>query len=289
MRIAIPCAMAALIVASTSCFPADELTAPLHRDAPTPGTRRPSSDVLPLQSLACGAQVTADVRLDNDLTCTGIALAVSGDDIRIDLNGHTIAGNGATDGITVTASHGVAIFGGTVKGFVSGIFVAGSTGVVIRDNDFSMNRQAVLLQATTGSVIKHNVVTKHVMRGFMIRQNLAGVFSTDNTIIGNLISDTPTGIFLIRQPGNTIQTNTIVGSSIAGIDLAEGAGTITGNIVRANLLIGGGAGIRFSAGWTENTFVGNRIQENGCGTKGSTLGNTLNGNVFIDNSTDICP
>jgi parallel beta-helix repeat protein len=288
MRIAIPCAMAALIVASTSCFSADELTAPVHRDAPTPGTRRPWSDVLPLQSLACGAQVTADVRLDNDLTCTGIALAVSGDDIRIDLNGHTIAGSGATDGITVTASHGVTIFGGTVKGFVSGIFVAGSTGVVIRDNDFPMNRQAVLLQATTGSVIKHNVVTKGVMRGFMVRPNLAGVVSTDNTIIGNSISDTPTGVYLIRQPGNTIQSNTIVGASVAGIDLAEGAGTVSDNIVRANLLVGGGAGIRFSAGWIYNTFVGNRIAANVCGTKGSTAENTLNGNVFFDNSTDAC-
>jgi parallel beta-helix repeat protein len=189
----------------------------------------------------------------------------------------------------VTASHDVRIFGGTLKGFVTGIFVAGSTGVAIRDNELSMNRTGVLFQATTGSTIKHNVVTKHSMRAFMLRPNLAGVLSTDNTIIGNSVSDTPTGIFLIRQPGNTIQANTIIGATIAGIDLGEGAGTVSGAIVRANLLTGGGAGIRFSTGWIGNTFVGNRIDANVCGTKGSTSGNTLNGNVFSGNATDACP
>src|SRR4029450_617965 len=99
-----------------------------------------------------------------------------------------------------------------------------------------MNRRGVLFQATTGSTIKHNVVTKHSMRAFMLRPNLAGVLSTDNTIIRHSVSHTPTGIFLIRQPGNTIQANTIIGATTAGIDLGEGAGTVSGTIVRANLL-----------------------------------------------------
>jgi nitrous oxidase accessory protein NosD len=289
MRTAMACAFVTATVASISCTLAGEPTTPSRRGASMPNATSPSADMLPLQSLACGAHITADIRLDNDLTCTGIALVVSGDDIRIDLNGHTIEGNGATDGITVTASHAITIFGGTVKGFVSGIFVAGSADVVIRDNAFSMNRQAVLLQATTGSVVKHNVVANQVMRGFMIRPNTAGVLSTDNTIIDNVVTGTPTGVFLIRQPGNIVQTNSIIGSTVAGIDLAEGAGSVSDNIVRANLLSGGAAGIRFSAGWAGNTFAGNRIESNVCGTKGSTAGNVLNGNVFFDNSTDACP
>jgi len=287
MRAAIGCALAIIFASSVGCN--DESTAPSRSTTAAAKSTPASSDVLPSSTLSCGAQVTSDVRLDNDLTCTGIALAVTGNDIWVDLNGHTVSGNGSTDGITVTASHDVRIFGGTVSGFVTGIFVAGSTGIIVRDNEFSMNRTAVLFQAVTGSTIKHNVVTKHTMRAFMLRPNLIGGLSTDNTIIGNLVSETPTGIFLIRQPGNTIQANTIVGSTIAGIDLGEGAGTVSDNIVRANLLTGGGAGIRFSAGWTGNTFAGNRITSNVCGTKGSTTGNTLNGNVFSGNGTDACP
>jgi parallel beta-helix repeat protein len=287
MRAVVGCGAAVLSVISASCT-SHESTAPSYSGALSKG-RRASADALPLASVTCGAQIMSDVRLDNDLTCAGTALVVTGDDIWIDLNGHTLTGNGSADGIAVTASHDVRIFGGTMKGFVTGIFVVGSTGIVIRDNEFAMNRTAVLFQATAGSIIKHNIVTKHTLRAFMLRPNLVGGQSTDNTIIGNVVSDTPTGIFLIRQPGNTIQANTIIGSTIAGIDLGEGAGTVSGNIVRANHLVGGGAGIRFSGGWTGNTFVGNRIESNTCGTKGSTAGNTLNGNVFSGNATDACP
>jgi parallel beta-helix repeat protein len=241
--------------------------------------------------LACGAQITGDVRLDNDLTCSGNALLVAGDDITIDLNRHTLAGNGTGNGITVSASHRVKISGGSVKGFQSGIFVGRSTDVVIRDNDFTATNQAVLLEATTGTVIKHNTVARNLLRGFMLRPNLLGdLLSTDNVVIGNLVVDTPTGIFLIRQPGNTILNNTVIGATVAGIDLGPPlVGTVSDNIIRANHLIGGGAGIRFAAGWIGNTIVGNRIEAVACGLKGPTEGNTFNGNVFTDNISDSCP
>lgn len=273
---------------SASCIPAGEPTAP-PQSALRTKERQVSADALPLVTVTCGAQISGDARLDNDLTCTGNALVVSGDDITIDLNGHTLSGNGSGNGITVSASHGVTIFGGSVKGFQSGIFVGGSTDVVIRDNEFSATNQAVLFQATTGSVVKHNTVTKNLARAFMLRPNLTGGLSTDNIVIGNVVIDTPTGIYLIRQPGNRILNNTVIGATVAGVDLAEGAGAVSDNIIQANHLVGGGAGIRFSAGWTGNRFVGNRIEANVCGTKGSTAGNTLNGNVFSANGTDACP
>jgi len=289
MRAAILCGIAALPLVSMSCTSDRDSTGPSvssHRVEVPPGQ---SSDVLPLTSLACGAQITSDVRLDNDLSCAGNALLVSGNDIRIDLNGHTLSGNGSGNGITVSASHRVTIFGGSVKGFQSGIFVGSSTQVVIRDNEFTATNQAVLLQATTASVIKHNTVTKNVSRAFMVRPNLTGGLSTDNVVIGNLVIDTPTGIYLIRQPGNTILNNTVIGATVAGIDLFEGAGEVSGNIIKANHLTGGGAGIRFTAGWIDNTFVGNRIEGNACGTKGSTAGNTFHGNVYSGNVSDACP
>jgi parallel beta-helix repeat protein len=255
----------------------------------TSTSQGPSLDADPFASLACGTQVTSSVRLDADLACTGSALLVSGDDIVIDLNGHTLSGVGTGNGITVTTSHDITISGGTIRGFVSGIFASNSTGLTVRDNEFFGNREAVLLQATAGSVIKHNVVVRHLMRGFMVRPNMVGGLSTDNVIFGNVVSDTPTGIYLIRQPGNTIQSNTITGSTIAAIDLAEGAGGVSGNTIRSNHLVGSAVGIRFTAGWTDNTFVGNRIESNVCGTKGSSASNTLNGNVFSGNATDTCP
>src|SRR4030095_12521774 len=131
----------------------------------------------------------------------------------------------------------------------------GSTEVVIRDNGFSASNTAVLLQATTASVNKPNTVKTTRLRGFMIRPNLAGSLSTGNVIIGNLVVGTPTGVFLIRQPGNTIQSNSVIGATVAGVDFGEGPGQVSGTIIRANLLTGGGAGIRFSAGLVDNQSV----------------------------------
>lgn len=178
-------ASAAILVAffSASCDSGQSVSAPgvvALRNAP-----RGSADVLPLLTLSCGAQVADDVRLDNDLTCAGNALLVSGEDIDIDLNGHTLSGNGTGNGITVSASHRVTISGGSITGFQTGIFVGGSTEVVVRDNDFAASNTAVLLQATTASTIRHNTVTDNLLRGFMIRPNLAGCLSTDNVVIGN--------------------------------------------------------------------------------------------------------
>jgi parallel beta-helix repeat protein len=282
-------AFAAIVLAffSVSCDSDQRVSAP--GVVASGNADRGSADVLPLVTLPCGAQVADDVRLDNDLTCTGNALLVNGEDIDIDLNGHTISGNGTGNGITVSASHRVTISGGSITGFQSGIFVGGSTEIVIRDNEFSATNQAVLLQATTASIIKHNTVTDNLARGFMIRPNLAGGLSTDNVVIGNLVVGTPTGVYLIRQPGNTIQGNSVIGATVAGVDFAEGPGQVSGTIVRANLLTGGGAGIRFSAGWVDNTIVGNRIAENACAMSGPVSGNTFHGNVLTGNGADACP
>lgn len=289
MRTVTLCFVAALPFVFGSCGFDRASTGPSRETGTLGKDSRPSANAPVLTTVACGAQITSDITLDNDLSCAGNALLVSGDDIRIDLNGHTLSGAAAGNGITVTASHGVTIFGGTVTGFLSGIFVAGSTDVVIAHNEFTLNREAVLFQATSGSVIRNNVASNSLMRAFMIRPNMAGGLSTDNFVLNNLITDTPTGIYLIRQPRNVIQANTISGASIAAIDLGPGAGSVSGNVIRANLLSESGAGIRFGTGWTDNWFVGNRIAANACGVQGSTDGNAFNGNVYSANGADSCP
>jgi parallel beta-helix repeat protein len=123
----------------------------------------------------------------------------------------------------------------------------------------------------------------------MIRPNLTGSLSSGNIIMDNLVVGTPTGIYLIRQPGNTIQSNSVIGATVAGVDFAEGPGQVSGTVVRANLLTNGGAGIRFSAGWVDNTIAGNRIAENACALSGPVSGNTLRGNVLAGNDADACP
>ena len=241
----------------------------------------------PAVTVACGSTVTTDLTLESDLSCPGDAFTVTGSNLKINLNGHTVAGAGVGVGIRVNSGQGISIYDGTVRGFLQGIFLAASTGIEIKDNEFTENGTAVLLQASSGNTIKDNVARTNGFRAFMIRPNLAGVVSTNNDVVGNLLIDNPTGIFLINQPGNTIKGNTIAGSSVAAIDLASGGGS--GNVIKGNLLTTSAAGIRFGTGWTDNTILGNTIQTNSCGIQGPSDGNTIQGNILSGNTVDFCP
>ncbi|MGH7612575.1 MAG: right-handed parallel beta-helix repeat-containing protein [Gemmatimonadales bacterium] len=267
----------------TACATGHDTTAPAANE-PLSGLAGSAA----ITSAACGDVIVSDLRLENDLSCPGDALTVAGSAIKINLNGHTIAGAGGGMGIRVNTSQDVAIFGGTVRGFLRGIYVVGSTGIVIKDNLFTQNGTGVLLEASSGNTIKSNEARQNSARAFMIRPNLARtVVSTNNDVVENLLIDNPTGIFIISQPGNTLKSNIISGSSVAAIDLpAPGA---SGNLIKDNLLTAGGAGIRFAAGWTGNTILGNTISANVCGIQGPSAGNTLQGNTLTGNTTDFCP
>jgi nitrous oxidase accessory protein NosD len=60
-------------------------------------------------------------------------------------------------------------------------------------------------------------------------------------------------------------------------------------MIKGNLLTTSAAGIRFTAGWTGNTVLGNIIQTNDCGIQGPTAGNTIQGNTLSANTLDFCP
>lgn len=257
--------------------------------APAPNATPGASGSVVILDAACGDVITSDVRLESDLTCAGDGLSVTGTGIKINLNGHSISGAGAGVGIRVQSSQDVSVYGGTVRGFLQGMFVAASTGIVIKDNLFTENATAVLLQASSGNTIKANVARANTARAFMLRPNVAGVVSTNNDIVENILIDNPTGIYLIRQPGNTFVGNTISGSSVAAIDLDPAPLGASGNVFKGNLLETSGAGIRFAAGWTGNTILGNTIQLNTCAFQGPSAGNTLQGNTLTGNAADFCP
>jgi parallel beta-helix repeat protein len=260
---------------------------------PTPGQTvhgafaHPAARPVVSAAVVCGASVVADLQLEADLTCAGDGLFVDADGIKINLRGHTITGAGVGVGITVRGHQDVSIFGGTVRNFVTGVFIATSTDVVIKDNGFTQNREGVFLAGATGNTIKHNTAWQNTSRGFMIRPTGSGTISTDNVVMDNAVTDNPTGILLFGQPGNTIKANTISGSSVAGIDLTGGGAS--GNIVKDNLLTGNAVAVRFGIGWTGNTILANAIQANSCGIQGTSADNLFKENIFSTNTADWCP
>lgn len=281
MRVMTVLVAAAIPLFSAACVSESEPTAPLPRDQ-----SRLAAAVPPATTAACGETVTTNLRLESDLDCPGDGLLVDADGITINLNGHTITGSGAGIGITVRSHSDVTIQGGTVRDFASGIFVATSTGVVIKDNGFTQNREAVFFAGSSGNVVKSNVAWQNTLRGIMIRPTGSGVISTDNLVVENILTNNPSGVLIFGQPGNTLVGNTVSGSSVAAIDLVSVGGS--GNVIKGNLLTTSAAGIRFGTGWTDNTILGNTIQANSCGIQGTSDGNTIQGNTLSGNTADFC-
>jgi len=219
----------------------------------------------------CGATILADLKLDGDLSCAGDGLIVGADGIKIDLNGHTIAGSGVGVGVTLRSRRDVVVHGGTIADFVTGIFISNSTRISVKENRFTRNREAVFLIASSGNVVKANVAWQNQLRGIMIRPNASGVISTQNLVSENTLTGNPSGILLFAQPGNILKENMIAGSTVAGIDLTGGGAS--GNLIKENILTANAAGIKFGPGWTGNWVIENALQNNACGIQGTVDGN----------------
>jgi parallel beta-helix repeat protein len=106
-----------------------------------------------------------------------------------------------------------------------------------------------LLTGSSGNTVKHNTAWDNSLRGVMVRPTGSGAISTDNVIVDNVLTNNPSGILLFGQPGNTIKSNAIAQSSIAGIDLTGGGAS--GNIIKENVLTANAAGIRVGPGGWE--------------------------------------
>jgi parallel beta-helix repeat protein len=89
----------------------------------------------PASHVSCGDTITTDTTLDSDLTgCPSNGIVIGADDITLDLNGHTVAGDGepvkrcrrdeiCDVGLVNDGHDGVTLSGGPVHGFASGVFV----------------------------------------------------------------------------------------------------------------------------------------------------------------------
>jgi parallel beta-helix repeat protein len=233
----------------------------------------------------CGATILEDLKLDHDITCTGNGLIVGADGIKLNLQGHTIAGSGIGTGINVTGRRDVSIFGGTIRNFLAGVLVRESIDVVIKDNELIANGDGVDLQANAvANTVKGNRFRDNLTRGIMSRS-----FSSANTIKDNTFTGDRVGILLFGARNSTVKDNTLSFSILAGIRINVIAGD---NLVQENTVTASPIGIDFlitpTGSSTGNTLRENTIALNTCGLKGPTSGNTLTDNVFDANASDTC-
>jgi parallel beta-helix repeat protein len=221
-------------------------------------------------TVSCGATITADTTLHRDLTdCAGNGLVIGADNIRLDLNGHTIDGNGADDPCAGDAScdagvnngdghRGVTIAAGAIREFDVGVLVVNGSDNVLRRLATSRNNVGILLD--------HAAAT-----------HIANDAATDNRFMG---------VFLASSDRNEIRDNRISRSALTPGLLLDDSDR---NRVERNVLDGNDQGIVSSGGADYNDFVGNRLSLN----LGSAIsadhgtGNRVRENLIADNGDGI--
>jgi parallel beta-helix repeat protein len=224
----------------------------------------------PPAGIRCGDTITADTTLDRDLTdCPNNGILVGADGITLDLNGHTISGNGkpvrrcprrqpCDIGVMNDRHAGVTVRNGSLRGFGVGVLVGG-----VRDN--RLEALSSSHNQFFGFVIADAART--VIEGSSGTDNPRpdgdglGVFAShDLRIVNNSFRrNGQLGIHIEGSTKNLVKGNQLSRNGDMGVFLEADA-----NQVRANRFLGNGTGIIVGPG-SRNVIAGNRISRGGEG------------------------
>jgi parallel beta-helix repeat protein len=195
--------------------------------------------------VGCGDTITRDTKLKSDLVdCPGDGIVIGADDITLDLNGHTIEGDGVLSctefyacdfGVNNTAGHhGVTIEDGSIRDFATAIFVLGGNHNRLRRLSASHSiLGGMLLIASPGTRIAHNSISAN---GLTTDQAGLIVFDSSETRIErNSVTDNgDIGMFLIGVGDSRVERNSVSGNPEAGMIVDGNRNEVSRNRVFEN-------------------------------------------------------
>lgn len=238
-------------------------------------------------AVACGDTVTSDTTLVNDLTdCPNNGVVIGADDVTLDLNGHTIDGDGqpfepcsegdfCDVGVANDGHSGVRVINGSVTEFAVGVFIfAADRNRVVRVSSSANAFFGFVLAESAGSAIRNSSGNDNIppegdglglfgahrtrVVGNTFKRNGLGIHvsdSTNNLFRGNLISRTDGPGMLVEADRNEMRGNVCRRNGIC-ILVARGRG----NVVARNRVRGDDDGIAVENG-RGNRLIRNRIVE----------------------------
>jgi parallel beta-helix repeat protein len=224
--------------------------------------------------VSCGDTITTDTTLDSDLiNCPNNGIVIGADNITLDLNGHTIDGDGtpvatcpegeACDlGVDNLAGHDrLTIVGGTIQQFGVGVFVAGGAAhtrlhqLAVSDNtDFG-----IIVAESTDSLIEKTSMSDNGISGLILADSRSALVARnsvsgshgyamnffgvdDSSIQNNKLDGNDHGILVgDGSSRNTIRSNAVSHSGGSSIDI--GGEGVAANRVEHNRLTDNGDGI----------------------------------------------
>lgn len=193
-------------------------------------THADTNDLSSSVNPACGQVIQGDIKLVSNLICNGDGLIVGAKGTKIDLNGFSIIGPGKDSnkvGIMVAGQKNVNILGhGSILGFQSGLYIAGSNDVRTTNLNLYNNKIAVYITGTSSTDIISNMlnnntigIASHTNNQTNIKYNLLNenvlsgitfINTADSIIDGNNIINSTNGIFLDPQSSlNKVDFNNV--------------------------------------------------------------------------------
>ncbi len=180
------------------------------------GVVAPSSAAPP----SCGTVITRSTTLTADLLgCTSDGLIIGASRLTLDLGGHTLGGatgNGSV-GIRIAGRQDVKIVNGSIAGFDTGIAVADSKRVTVRDVTVSSEVTGVRFDGVDHSYIRSSSITG-------VFDSILLVDSDDNEVSdtsGHGDADSRSAIRLEDSHGNVIRDGSFTNSNGPNVQLVD--------------------------------------------------------------------
>jgi parallel beta-helix repeat protein len=228
------------------------------------------------EPVRCGDTITRDTKLKNDLrNCPSNGVVIGADDITLDLNGHTIDGDGVVGceelyacdfGVDNSAGHrGVAIKDGSIREFATAVVVIGANHNRLRGLSSSHNiLGGVLLIESPGARIERNSISAN---GLTTDQAGLIVFDSNEIRIerNSVLDNGDIGMFLVGVSDSRVKGNSVSGNPETGIGLDGNGNEVSRNRVSQN-----GEGI--TVGGDGNTISRNYVADSRAGVEGGGLG-----------------
>ena len=226
--------------------------------------------------LSCGDTITVDTTLDRDLSgCRSTGLLIGADKITLDLNGHTVSGDGeefkacperefCDVGVLNNGHDGVTVRNGSVRQFESGVLVGRARENRVLDISSSRNTSFGFAVFSSAQIL---------VRGSSGSRNIApdgdgmGLFNShDVRIVDNSFRRNPGPGIHVEGSTDTLIKGNLISHSSPGILLGgeTRADRANRNQVRGNRFVGNAAGVLLGRG-NRNVIARNRFSRDGDG------------------------
>ena len=258
--------------------------------------------------VSCGDTITTDTTLDEDLVdCPTIGIVIGADNVTLDLNGHTIDGDGTfhsvgpgylvdvgvslvdNDGIT---HEGITVKNGSIRQFGDGLQAIGTRDIRLLGLATSQNHFSGITVAAAARVLIRDCSANHSGRegvGLLLSDASGPGIEHDGParhvrVVNSSFRHNADGIRSIGAKDSVIKGNLISDNRETGIDWQEA----NRNQLRRNRIVRNGTGIVVNGGG-RNVIARNRVSDSkgdGVGIV-SGRGNLLARNVVVGAATGI--